>query len=147
MSHTAGAGGPQGLHEDRELVWFTPRKEGRGDKGAQSAQSGTQSAMSLQRLCPALFALSRSKAILNGQGDSPQPVSSRRTSQAQPKHQPWLSLALSGKLGSSPRPGLSCTAGCSARPRAPQRARRGRSGTGGHVPRDGCLPDPLKGNV
>lgn len=67
-----GLGVPRGC--TRTGGWFgSPqgRKEGRGDKGAQSAQSGTQSAMSLQKLCPALFALSRSKAILNGQGDSP----------------------------------------------------------------------------
>lgn len=95
----------EGLHEARGLFWFTPRKEGRGDKVAQSAQRGIQSAMNLQRLCLLLLALTRSKPTLDGQGDNPSwmPVFSRRTSQAQPSHQPWLNLALRWEAGPKPQ--------------------------------------------
>lgn len=59
-------GVPEGLHEDRELFRFTPRKE-----GVTRWLSLHREALSLHGPPKALFALTRSKPTPYGQGDNP----------------------------------------------------------------------------
>lgn len=132
-------------------------KEGRGDKVAQSAQRGIQSAMNLQSLCLLLFAPTRSKPTLDGQGDNPSwmPVFSRRNISLQqedksgPAQSPTMAKPGSEVGGWAETPGLVSPPhlGALQGPKPHSEAGRCRSGTCGHAHRDGCLSDPLKGNV